>query len=179
MFSLFSSFDNRISTQIALWPQWLAPYMHAVSFIGLPIVTLSLSAAIILWGIMHANTRLWMAGGAAVATIVFNAFAKLGFQRDRPATGYVEEMLIHSYSFPSGHSAGSMVVYGLLAFLVLHSLPGPWGVICAGLLAFLILSIGISRIYLGAHFASDVIGGWLVGAIGLAIIIFFIKPTLS
>lgn len=179
MFSLFSSFDNRISTQIALWPQWLAPYMHTVSFVGLPIITLSIGTIIALWGVTHANTRLWLAGGTAMATIGLNALVKLAFQRERPATGYVEEMLIHSYSFPSGHSAGSMVTYGLLAFLAFHSLPGPWGTIAASLLAFLILSIGISRIYLGAHFASDVIGGWLVGAIGLAIIIFIIKPTLS
>lgn len=104
--------------------------------------------------------------------------AKFTFQRERPATGYVEEMLIQSYSFPSGHSAGSMVTYGLLAFLALHALPAPWGVVCAVVLGLLILSIGISRIYLGAHFASDVIGGWLVGAIGLAIIILLIKPSL-
>ncbi|MCY1524338.1 PAP2 superfamily protein [compost metagenome] len=153
--------------------------MHTVSFLGLPVITLSVGATIALWGVTHANTRLWVAGGAIVATIGANAVAKLAFQRERPATGYVEEMLIHSYSFPSGHSAGSMVAYGTLAFLALHSLPGPWGVICATILGFLILSIGISRIYLGAHFASDVIGGWLVGAIGLAIIILFIKPTLA
>ena len=179
MFSLFSNFDNRISTKIALWPQWLSSYMHTVSFIGLPIITLSISAIIVLWGITHTNTRLWMAGATAIATIGLNAVAKLTFQRERPATGYVEEMLIQSYSFPSGHSAGSMVTYGLLAFLALHALPGPWGVICAVVLGLLILSIGISRIYLGAHFASDVIGGWLVGAIGLAIIILLIKPSLT
>jgi undecaprenyl-diphosphatase len=119
-----------------------------------------------------------MAGGAAAATIGINAIIKLLFQRDRPETGYVEEMLIHSYSFPSGHSAGSMVVYGLVAYLALHSLPAPWGMIVAILLGILILSIGISRIYLGAHFATDVLGGWLIGAIGLAIIILIIKPTL-
>lgn len=160
------------------WPQWLGGYMHLVSFIGLPIITLSISALIVLWGIAQGNLRLWLAGGGAMATIGVNALTKLIFQRERPVTGYVEEMLIHSYSFPSGHSAGSMVIYGLLAYLALHSLPQPWGIIVAILLAVLILSIGISRIYLGAHFASDVLGGWLIGAIGLALIIYFIRPML-
>ena len=178
MFSLFSSFDSRINAQVALWPQWLSPYMHGVSFVGLPIITLSISVLIIFWGVTQTNARLWMAGGAAAATIGLNAIIKLLFQRDRPETGYVEEMLIHSYSFPSGHSAGSMVVYGLVAYLALHSLPTPWGMILTVLLGILILSIGISRVYLGAHFATDVLGGWLIGAIGLAIIILIIKPTL-
>lgn len=178
MFNLFKDFDTRVNADVGQWPHWLNSYMHVVSFIGLPIITLSISALVISWGVAHTNTRLWMAGGAAAATIGLNAIIKLIFQRDRPETGYVEEMLIHSYSFPSGHSAGSMVVYGLLAYLALHSLPTPWGIVTAILLGILILSIGISRIYLGAHFATDVLGGWLIGAIGLVVIISIIKPAL-
>lgn len=178
MFILFRNFDNRINTAIGEWPPWLSGYMHLVSFIGLPIITLSLGALIVFWGVAQGNVRLWLAGGGAMATIGVNALTKLVFQRERPATGYVEEMLIHSYSFPSGHSAGSMVIYGLLAYLAFHSLPQPWAIVVAILLAIIILSIGISRIYLGAHFASDVLGGWLIGVIGLVLIIYFIRPTL-
>lgn len=179
MFGLFSNFDSRINARIALWPRWLGSYMHTVSFIGLPIITLSVGAFVFLWGVAQSNPRLWMAGGVAIMTVGLNAVAKVAFQRERPSTGYVEEMLIHSYSFPSGHSAGSMVTYGLLAVTALYTFSDPWGIICAAALGFLIVSIGISRIYLGAHFASDVIGGWLIGAGGLAIIIFIIKPALS
>lgn len=178
MRTYISTFDTKINAYIAQWPHWLNGYMHTVSFLGLPIITLMISALIIGWGIMQSNTRLWVAGGAATLTIGANALMKLVFQRERPETSYVEEMLIHSYSFPSGHSAGSMVVYGLLAYLAFHTLPGPWGGIVAVLLGLLILSIGLSRIYLGAHFASDVLGGWALGALGLFVIIYFIRPIL-
>jgi undecaprenyl-diphosphatase len=82
----------------------------------------------------------------------------------------------NSYSFPSGHTVGSTVIYGLLAYLAWQYLPQPWNVIGAIFCVLLILLISLSRIYLGAHFPSDVVAGWVLGAIGLAVIIFVVKP---
>ena len=97
-------------------------------------------------------------------------FLKELFRRIRPDTVYVQNMVFQSYSFPSGHAYSSFLVYGLLIFLVLRHMrsANKWPII-AGLTAF-ILMIGISRVYLGAHFPSDVIGGWLVAALVLFLI---------
>lgn len=85
-------------------------------------------------------------------------------------------MVLETYSFPSGHAASSVVIFGLIALIAWHLLPQPYASIAVGLLVALIVLIGISRVYLGAHYATDVLVGWLVGAVGLAIIIWIVRP---
>jgi len=108
----------------------------------------------------------WMvavAGGG-----LLDAGIKLVFQRERPAfrdPGILET----TASFPSGHSMGSIIGYGLLAYFAMLVLPRGWvrrGVVAA--LIGLPFLIGSSRIYLGAHYFSDVLGGFLVGSAWLA-----------
>ena len=125
------------------------------------------------------NTRLLIASGIVPATICLAAVLKLVLQRARPETEYVQNMLIHSFSFPSGHAAGAMIGGGFLAYLAWSSLPQPWSTVIVALLGFIIVAVGISRIYLGAHYPSDVLGGWIIGALGLIVIVFFIKPVLA
>lgn len=91
-------------------------------------------------------------------------------KRIRPDTPYVENMLLKTYSFPSGHAYASLITYGLLAFITWRFVRSSWRwPVTIGLIV-LILLVGISRIYLGAHFPSDIIGGWILGAM----ILFFI-----
>ncbi len=69
-----------------------------------------------------------------------------------------------------------MITYGLLAYIAIKLLPQPWGIVVATLCGLLIALIGISRVYLGAHFPSDVLAGWALGAAALFVIIFVIRP---
>ena len=84
-------------------------------------------------------------------------------------------MLEHGFSFPSGHSSGSVVAYGMLAYLALRLLPIRWHL--PGLLATVALAftVGASRLFLGVHFASDVIAGFASGAAWLAMCITLIE----
>lgn len=99
------------------------------------------------------------------------------FERDRP--NLIQEYDGTGYSFPSGHSTGPMVFYGFIIYLIIRSrfpLVAKWIVgIVLGLLIFL---IGFSRIYLGVHYASDVIGGFLLGFAWLATNIAILEITI-
>lgn len=92
------------------------------------------------------------------------------FKRPRPKSEYAQKY--HDYSFPSGHSANAISIYfsyGTL-FLYYHQ---DWLGALVSLICFMMpLLIGISRIYLRAHFISDVIFGWLLGFLVFAILIF-------
>lgn len=88
------------------------------------------------------------------------------FHRARPLHGLVFE---ESFSFPSGHATISVVFFGLLVFFFHTAIPNRakrWAFIVASV--FLILLIGFSRIYLNVHWVSDVLAGYLLGALILA-----------
>ena len=90
------------------------------------------------------------------------------FERDRPPF-HDPAIQTTTLSFPSGHSMGSVVGYGLLAYLLVLVLPSRWARLAVVLgLGLLVLAIGFSRVYLGAHYVSDVLGGFAVGGFWLA-----------
>ena len=79
--------------------------------------------------------------------------------------------LAQGFSFPSGHSSGSVVAYGMLAYLALRLLPAKWhlpALLTAVAIAF---SVGASRLFLRVHFASDVVAGFMSGAAWLTVCI--------
>ena len=69
----------------------------------------------------------------------------------------------HGNSFPSGHTLGSTIVYGALTLVFLALVRHRWRVWFVAAIGLLVFAIGLSRIALGVHFLSDVIGGWLLG----------------
>jgi phosphatidylglycerophosphatase B len=73
------------------------------------------------------------------------------------------------YSFPSGHAMGSFITFGALAYVALRQ-PWPWVAKSAGLAIALtmVVLVGLSRVYLGVHWASDIAGGWSAGTVWLA-----------
>lgn len=100
------------------------------------------------------------AGGIAL-------FLKDAVGRARPPVA-IHAAVETSFSFPSGHATLSMALYGFGAFLLCRRYPKQAPIILAAA-TLLILAIGFSRLYLGVHYPSDVLGGYLVG--GLWIII--------
>lgn len=88
--------------------------------------------------------------------------------RPRPPA---DEAVVHAagFSFPSGHAAVSLAVYATLAFLLARALRGRARLAAIAAGALLILAVGASRVYLGAHYPTDVAAGWLTGG-ALAIV---------
>lgn len=90
---------------------------------------------------------------------------KILVHRPRPISTFVTQFGLKDYSFPSGHATASMAIYITLAYLLSRRLPKPWGLACTVALALLVFFIGLSRVYLGVHYPTDVLGGWLLGAL--------------
>jgi len=97
-----------------------------------------------------------------VGTALINSALKAWFQRERPLHdhGYIVE---HSYSFPSGHASGSMVFYGMLAYILLVLTPPRWHRPVVVAAVAVITVVGISRILLQVHYFSDVMAGYATG----------------
>lgn len=116
--------------------------------------------------------RQWtLAAGCVAATLgggLLNRFLKSTFQRARPAFEH-EYAAVSGWSFPSGHASAAMAVYGMACYLLLRVLPGPWRPVCAAGAAALIVAIGLSRVWLQVHYASDVAAGFAITALWLAL----------
>ncbi|HEY0065650.1 MAG TPA: phosphatase PAP2 family protein [Telluria sp.] len=103
--------------------------------------------------------------------LILNVLLKYTFQRVRPS---FEAPLVSltTFSFPSGHTSGATVLYGMLAAWLVVSLRKPWqrATVMLGALMMVVL-VGTSRLYLGAHYLSDVLAAMAVGSAWLAVCI--------
>jgi undecaprenyl-diphosphatase len=109
-----------------------------------------------------------------ICSYALNAFAKVIFTRPRPiGINLIEES---GFSYPSGHSMVSMAYYGFIAYLIYKKQTNKLvkTIIIVALLLTILL-VGFSRIYLGVHYLSDVIGGFLLSIIYLMIFIKYSK----
>lgn len=157
--NVFISFRSSSMTQL----------MKFISDLGSAPVLIVI-AVIAAWLLFDKKEHSWDAGVLIVAlsgASFMNWMLKLGFHRDRPVGPSLAQAL--GYSFPSGHAMVSLVFYGMIIYLILVNFRRGIGVyVMTILLAVLIISIGISRIYLGVHYPSDVIAGYAAGGFWLS-----------
>ncbi len=144
--------------------------MNYVTNFGSPLAFYIMTAG----GLTYFVYRRKMIWGIFLVTNLFATWAimnmlKVLFMRERP----VGEHLTYAtgYSFPSGHAMLSLVFYGFIMYYLLTRGRGKWVKTFASLLVLLILLIGVSRIYLNVHFATDVLGGFILGGVLLIIFI--------
>ena len=143
----------------------------ALTHFGDPITLalLGIGVALLLWW----RRRRALALGWVVAlggNALLNPLLKRVFERVRPVhgPGLIDEL---GWSFPSGHTSGATVAYGMLAYVAIRTLPQAWHtplVLAATALAF---TVGSSRVFLQVHFASDVLAGFASGAAWLTVCI--------
>jgi len=101
--------------------------------------------------------------------MLLNVAVKHLVGRDRPQ---LDQPLVSltSYSFPSGHTAGATVFYGFVAVVLLaHAGDSRWRHAIVPAAVLMVLLVGLSRIYLGAHYATDVLGAMVEGGLWLAL----------
>lgn len=147
--------------------------VDAVTQLGSPVAMaiLGVAGAVLLW---RAGRRTLLIGWSAafVGGAIIGQVLKLAVHRTRPVYGAA---YLHgqSFSFPSGHAMGSIIGYGMLLYVLRQVWPqGGTRRRAADMLAALfIFVIGLSRILLGVHYPSDVLGGWAAGAAWMAVCI--------
>ena len=143
---------------------WLTPIMESISALAAPISLLVLLLVIVAFapgkrpGLLCATNLVLV---VVLNVVIKNLVVETGF------------------SFPSGHSMAAMAFFGLLVWLVWHSeKPRSVRIGCCIGFSIIIVLIGISRIYLGVHYASDVLGGFCVSLAWLAIYTNIVAPAL-
>jgi undecaprenyl-diphosphatase len=148
-------------------PHWLDGPMLAITTLGYYWVVLSLCAAFALlfyrkgWKLSAALLAVSTAGGMVLTTLL-----KATFRRVRPElfdSGYTASF----FSFPSGHATVAVGFYGMLTVILAYHSKGivRWLVVALGVL--LVLLIGFSRLYLGVHYPTDILAGYLASPLWL------------
>ena len=148
--------------------------MLAFTFFGEPnlLLALSVSLGIILWVRKHRSeaTTIAVTGAGALG---LNILLKQLFARARPQL-WERTVDVRFYSFPSGHAMISMVIYGLLGYLLGSRFPKQrWWIY--SLTVILVAVIGLSRLYLGVHWPTDIIAGYTAGLVWLIACIYSLE----
>jgi len=164
--------DQVLADGIAATLPWAALRAFSVlTHLGDRAVLIAIGVGMAAWLLWRRHTGLALAWMLALGgNAVLNPTLKNLFERARPVHdhGLAFE---DGYSFPSGHSSGAMVVYGMALYLALQLLPPRWHAPAVMAAIAVILTTACSRIFLQVHFASDVAAGLLSGGTWLAVCI--------
>jgi undecaprenyl-diphosphatase len=138
------------------------------------VIVLCLLIIFFLYKVLHHRRELILFIAVVAGSPLLNLLLKEIFQRARPDLHRLIE--IGGYSFPSGHAMNAFTVYGILTFLLWRHIFNRGGRTLLILFsAFVVFMIGISRIYLGVHYPSDIIGGYFASGFWIAALIWFFQ----
>ena len=126
------------------------------------------NVCLLIFIILKKKYKLFLINIASIVSVIVNNMLKIIIKRERP--NFLALVSESSYSFPSGHSMISILFFGSIIYLV-NKYNIKYKKTITILLSIFIILVGLSRLYLGVHFLTDVIGGYLCGFIALIIII--------
>ncbi len=158
----------------------LTTFFLAVTFIG-SVKGVSIITIIFFCYLFYRRNYLYglyLIISVGVGAGILNKLLKAFFQRERP--DMLRIVSESGFSFPSGHAMGSVILFGGIA-LILYKMNGmvKLTIVCMVMAATLIIIIGLSRIYLGVHYPTDIIAGYVAGVIWVTISNFFYKSLIK
>ena len=160
-------------------PRWLAAGAEDITALGGPTVlgltVLAVTGYLLLHGLYRNGLFIFVASAGGW---VLNWILKAGFARARPdVVPHLREVM--SSSFPSGHALTSAAVYLTLGTLLMRIAEGRLAkYYCIAIAMFVTLLVGLSRVFLGVHYPSDVLAGWLIG-MSWALLCWAVERTLE
>lgn len=160
-------FDSHTANSLNGWvtdrPGFVS-FLQGVSFLGKPPFLATVIAIGVVFLLVHHRTRLAVFlvvtsfGGGLIDSLV-----KVAVDRPRPEVDHPVATALGK-SFPSGHAMSSTIVYGAMLLVFQAAIPRRLRIASATATVLLILAVGTSRLLLGVHFVSDVVGGYILGA---------------
>lgn len=170
IFGKMSFFDQYFYELVRkLESQFFDNYFVLVTRLG---NTLTIVVVVVLFMLLFRNKNSIILGLLTMNSAISNTVIKHIIRRERPVGLKLVEQ--GGYSFPSGHTMIAVAVYGYLLYLVWTKITNKYlkyGL--SILLSILIISIGISRVYVGVHFMSDVVAGFILSIIQVVLLIDF------
>ncbi|HEY9210551.1 MAG TPA: phosphatase PAP2 family protein [Methylotenera sp.] len=146
-------------------PVWFNEFVRDISGLGgVGVLGFLILASSIFLALSNKKKTALFVTFATLSGVALSSLLKLGFDRPRPD---LIPHLTHAYSasFPSGHAMVSAVVYMTLGTLLAREVSGLWSKIFVMSVAIILTGlVGLSRLYLGVHWPSDVVAGWAAGA---------------
>jgi undecaprenyl-diphosphatase len=146
-------------------PGWIEEFGRDVTALGgIGVLTfLTVAAAVFLWLAGH-HRAMWYLLVAVSGGQLISSLSKRGFDRPRPDL-VPHEAMVYTASFPSGHAMMAAVTYLTLAVMLARTQPNrALKAYLLVLAATVTVAVGVSRVYLGVHWPSDVLAGWTAGA---------------
>lgn len=154
----------------------LTPVVKAVTYFGNWQTTIFIAVLLILCKKTRMKIGI-LAAIMAIISVTMYTVLKPIFNRPRPDSA-LWLVVQHDASFPSGHSLNCLVFYGTIFYLIFTGIyRTKYRTPILVFLAVLIFSIGISRIYLGVHYPTDIIGGWSLGIFLLMLFSFWVDRS--
>jgi undecaprenyl-diphosphatase len=178
------------SQEVFALDAWASPFLHGISSPGMDaamngatdlgtiLVILPVLVAFAAWLLRTGHVRsVVFLIVAMIGSLVLQWAMKLFFARPRPELAWSQ--VLSDYSFPSGHTLNAVVFYGGVALVVWSLFGRRAGLAAVAAAAIVGLAVGVSRIYLGYHYLTDVVGGILAGIAWLLVVgaAFRARPT--
>ena len=155
--------------------RWLTTVMRLATRPGGTLeAILLLTAGVVGSFLVTRKTRWPVFFASGVVALQLSHALKALVGRERPELDPLYD--VASKAWPSGHATASAATFGALGYFFLRVLPRPWSVLGLVACALVVVAVGVTRVYLGVHWPTDVIGGWALGLAWVVVVVVATRP---